>query len=77
MIHLNRSTRKEQERKKVLRPILVCMIVVAMTLVFTSVIFAAPGGAPAAHGVDGKMFGGLVNDLAHTYPGAVADHLHP
>jgi len=63
--------------KKVVRPILVCMIVVAMTVVFASVTFAAPGGAPAAHGVDGKTFGGLVSGLAQSYPGAVADHVHP
>ena len=61
--------------KKVFRPILVCMIVVAMTVVFASVTFAAPGGAPAAHGVDGKTFGGLVSELAQSYPGAVAEHV--
>jgi len=63
--------------KKVLRPILVGMVVVALTLVFASVSFAAPGGAPAAHGVDGKTFGELVSQLAQSYPGAVAEHLHP
>ena len=36
---------------------------------------AAPGGAPAAHGVDGKTFGGLVSGLAQSAPGAVAAHV--
>ena len=36
---------------------------------------AAPGGAPAAHGADGKTFGGLVSALAQSEPGAVAAHV--
>jgi hypothetical protein len=36
---------------------------------------AAPGGAPALHGVDGRTFGGAVSGLAQSYPGAVADHV--
>ena len=35
---------------------------------------AAPGGAPAAHGVDGKTFGKLKTGLAKSYPGAVPEH---
>ena len=38
-------------------------------------VLAAPGGMPAAHGVDGKTFGKLVSDLARSGPGAVADHV--
>lgn len=37
--------------------------------------FAGTGGAPAAHGVDGKTFGYLVSGLAQSAPGAVADHV--
>ena len=37
--------------------------------------FAAQGGMPAAHGVDGKTFGGLVSDVAMADPGALADHV--
>lgn len=36
---------------------------------------AAPGGMPAAHGVDGKTFGKAVSTLAKSCPGAVADHV--
>lgn len=36
---------------------------------------AAPGGAPALHGVDGRTFGFAVSSLAKMYPGAVADHV--
>ena len=61
--------------KKVLRPILVCTVVVAMAAVFTSVASADPGGAPAKHGVDGKTFGELVSALAQSAPGAVAAHV--
>jgi hypothetical protein len=37
--------------------------------------FAAPGGAPAAHGVDGRTFGGLVSALAQGDPHALASHV--
>jgi hypothetical protein len=36
---------------------------------------AAPGGAPAAHGLSGHDFGKAVSGLAQSYPGAVADHV--
>jgi hypothetical protein len=36
--------------------------------------FAAPGGMPAAHGVDGQTFGYLVSNLAQSDPGALAYH---
>jgi hypothetical protein len=32
------------------------------------------GGAPAAHGVDGKTFGTVVSGLAQSAPGALAVH---
>ena len=33
------------------------------------------GGMPAAHGVDGRTFGGAVRGLAQTNPGALASHV--
>ncbi len=36
---------------------------------------AAPGGAPAAHGVDGRTFGAAVSGLATTNPAALAAHV--
>ena len=36
---------------------------------------AAPGGMPAAHGVDGKTFGAVVSGAAQSAPGAIADHV--
>jgi hypothetical protein len=32
-------------------------------------------GLPAAHGVDGRVFGGLVAGLATTDPGALVAHI--
>ncbi len=36
---------------------------------------AAPGGAPAAHGVDGPTFGKAVSGLATSNPIALAAHV--
>jgi hypothetical protein len=36
---------------------------------------AAPGGMPAAHGVDGRTFGAAVSGLAQTDPGALVSHV--
>lgn len=36
---------------------------------------AAPGGMPAAHGVDGKTFGKVVSGLAQMDPMALAAHV--
>jgi hypothetical protein len=36
---------------------------------------AAPGGAPAAHGLSGSDFGKAVSTLAQSEPGAVAAHV--
>ena len=52
----------------------VVIAVLILALVVTPAL-AAPGGMPAAHGVDGKTFGKLVSDLARSGPGAVADHV--
>lgn len=55
---------------------LVVMSVVAVVLAVMAVpVLAAPGGAPAAHGVDGKTFGAAVSGLAQSAPGAVAAHV--
>jgi hypothetical protein len=56
---------------------LVVTFVVAFALVLASFtpVSADPGGAPGAHGVDGRTFGSLVSGLAQMYPGAVADHV--
>ena len=55
------------------------LILVAVVLILAVMVagtaFADPGGAPGAHGVDGKTFGGLVSDLAQSEPGAVAGHV--
>jgi hypothetical protein len=41
----------------------------------SSVAFAAQGGMPAAHGVDGRTFGAVVSGLAQSDPGALAAHV--
>ena len=55
----------------------IAVLVVALVMTFgASVVFAGDGnGMPAAHGVDGKTFGGLVSDLAQSESGAVATHV--
>ena len=55
-----------------MRNILAVLLVLA---ILVTPVLAAPGGMPAAHGVDGKTFGKLVSDLARSGPGAVADHV--
>ena len=55
-------------------PLVTVVLVLALTLGST-VIFAATGGVPAAHGVDGETFGSLVSDLAQSEPGAIAAHV--
>lgn len=48
-------------------------LVLVMAVMVGNVAFAA-GGAPGAHGVDGRTFGGLVSDTARSAPGALAEH---
>jgi len=45
-----------------------------LAIMLASVAFAAPGGTPAAHGVDGQTFGAAVSGLAQSAPGALAEH---
>lgn len=55
---------------------LVVMSVVAVVMAVMAVpVLAAPGGAPAAHSMDGKTFGAAVSGLAQSAPGAVAAHV--
>lgn len=52
------------------------MVVVVVALVAGSAVaLAAPGGMPAAHGVDGKTFGGVVSAVAQANPIALAEHV--
>jgi hypothetical protein len=44
----------------------VVVITMFLLVAFTGVVFAAQGGMPAAHGVDGKTFGEMVSELAQT-----------
>ena len=55
------------------------VLTVVLSVAFTGAAFAARGGMPAAHGVEGPpygpAFGEAVSELAQDYPGAVADHV--
>jgi hypothetical protein len=54
----------------------ISIILAAFVAVFAfGSAFAGTGGAPAAHGVDGKTFGAAVSGLAQSAPGAVAEHV--
>ncbi len=56
------------------RFLIVSVLAIAMMLPAGAAI-AAPGGMPAAHGVDGKTFGAAVSNLAKADPGALAAHV--
>ncbi len=43
--------------------------------IFILILLLVISGMPAAHGLSGYEFGKAVSGLAHTYPGAVADHV--
>jgi hypothetical protein len=59
-----------------MKRITVFMLVAVFALaVMAMPALAAPGGAPALHGVDGKTFGKVTSELAKSYPGAVAEHI--
>jgi hypothetical protein len=60
-----------EENMKKLTVSLVLTLVLAVMV--ANVAFAA-GGAPAAHGVDGRTFGALVSATAQSAPGALAEH---
>ena len=58
-----------------MKKILVIMLVFFMVFGFSANILAARGGMPAAHGVDGRTFGGVVGGLAQTNPIVLAEHV--
>jgi hypothetical protein len=59
--------------KKIVRSLLLAASLVAMAAVPA---FAATGGAPAAHGADGRGFGAAVSGLVTTMGGqALAAHV--
>jgi hypothetical protein len=59
--------------KKIVRSMLLAASLVAMAAAPT---LAASGGAPAAHGVDGRTFGGVVSGLVTSMGGqALAAHV--
>ena len=51
------------------------MLVFFMVFGFSANILAARGGMPAAHGVEGRTFGGVVGGLAQTNPIVLAEHV--
>jgi len=59
-----------------MKRLVVFMFVAVFTMAIMAVpALAAPGGMPAAHGVDGKTFGGAVSALAQANPAALASHV--
>ena len=58
-----------------MKRLLVVLIVVVMVLALATPAFAARGGMPAAHGVDGRTFGGVVSGAAQTNPLGLAEHV--
>lgn len=59
------------------RKLLLVLVIIGIVVFSALQVAAAPGGIPAAHGADGKTFGGIVKSLATSYPGAVRDHISP
>ena len=57
------------------RSLIIMSVVVAVLAIMVVPALAAPGGTPAAHGVDGKDFGAAVSGMAQSAPGAVAAHV--
>jgi ABC-type sugar transport system substrate-binding protein len=51
------------------------VLVLLLALMVSTVAFAAAGGVPAVHGVDGRTFGGLVSGLAQIDPLALVAHV--
>ena len=50
------------------------VLVLALSLMVVGTALADAGGAPGAHGLDGKDFGAAVSGLAQSAPGALAAH---
>jgi hypothetical protein len=59
----------------VLKRLIATLALTAAMMVPAGAALAAPGGAPGAHGVDGRTFGGLVSDAAQTDVGWLVSHV--
>jgi len=59
------------------KAVLVLVLLVLLTLAFSSIAYAEPGGrgAPALHGVDGRTFGALVSYAAKNCPAELVAHV--
>ena len=58
-----------------MKKLLVVLVVISLMMVFASTAFAAPGGMPGAHGVDGPTFGGAISARALECPIGLAGHV--
>jgi hypothetical protein len=58
-----------------MKKLITTLALTAAMLLPAGAAFAAPGGMPAAHGVDGPTFGAAVSGLAQADPGALASHV--
>ena len=57
------------------KTLILVVVILMLAVMVAGTAFADPGGAPGAHGVDGKDFGKAVSALAQSEPGAVAAHV--
>jgi hypothetical protein len=58
-----------------LRRLITTLALTAAMMVPAGAALAVPGGAPAAHGVDGRTFGSLVSQAAQTDVGWLVTHV--
>jgi hypothetical protein len=58
--------------KRTIRSIVLATIIAALA---AAPVLAGAGGMPAAHGVDGRTFGGAVSGLAQSNPLGLAGHV--
>jgi hypothetical protein len=58
-----------------LKRLIATLVLTAAMMVPAGAALAAPGGAPGAHGVDGRTFGSLVSDAARTDVGWLVSHV--
>jgi hypothetical protein len=70
--HKNKLDIRRETMKKML---IALVLVLLLAMMVSTVAFAAAGGVPAVHGVDGRTFGGLVSGLAQIDPLALAAHV--
>ncbi len=56
-----------------MKKLMVLVVLAVMVLAIALPVFGK--GMPAAHGVDGRTFGGAVSGLAQADPGALAAHV--